>query len=103
MYIYMYVYQYIRSLCSQYALTFTTVSLATAYSVHQRPKNGLAIMLMAGATATVVDYLYAYTVTCSDQVRKSNEYYQQQKLLEPPKVQQLPPFMAGRPDDNLPR
>jgi hypothetical protein len=69
------------SLFSQYGFTFASVSLATAYSIYRRPKNGMSIMLMTGATGTIVDYLYAYMVTCSNEVTKSHEYYVQQKLL----------------------
>jgi hypothetical protein len=58
------------------------VSLATAYSIYRRPKNGMSIMLMTGAVGTTVDLLYGYMVTCSNEAARSQEYYLQQKQLE---------------------
>lgn len=58
------------------------MSLATAYSIYRRPKNGMSIMLMTGAAGTVVDYLYGYMVTCSNEAARSQEYYIQQKQQE---------------------
>lgn len=42
----------------------------------------MSIMLMTGAAGTVVDYLYGYMVTCSNEAARSQEYYIQQKQQE---------------------
>jgi hypothetical protein len=36
-------------------------------------------MLMSGATGSVVDYLYGYTIACSKEVAASQAHYIQQK------------------------
>jgi hypothetical protein len=83
------------SLFSQYGFTFASVSVATAYSIYRRPKNGMSIMLMSGAAGTMVDFLYGCMVACSNEVRNSQEYYIQQKQLEVQQEQQrnIPPSL----------
>ena len=80
------------------------MSLATAYTIARRPKNGMSIMLMTGATGTIADFLYGYMVTCSNEVMKSQEYYVQQKqkqLLQEQQQQSEPPSTAN--DSNIQR
>jgi hypothetical protein len=70
---------FINSLFSQYGFTFASISLATAYSLYKRPKNGMSIMLMTGGTGTIVDFFYGYFVNCSKEVQASQQYYYQQQ------------------------
>jgi hypothetical protein len=57
------------SIFSQYGATFAAVSCSTAYAVVQRPPNGIALMLVAGAAGSLLDMTYAWNVACADQVR----------------------------------
>ena len=58
------------SLFAQYAATFAGVSCGTAYAVVKKPKNGMAIMLVAGAGGSILDLAYGWNVTCSQEVQK---------------------------------
>jgi hypothetical protein len=59
-----------HSLFEQYALTFASVSLGTAYAVWKRPPNGLALMLVAGAGGSLLDLAYGWNVACVSQVEQ---------------------------------
>jgi hypothetical protein len=60
----------LNSLFEQYALTFASVSLGTAYAVWKRPPNGLALMLVAGAGGSLLDLAYGWNVACVSHVEQ---------------------------------
>lgn len=70
------------SLLSQYGITFAAISTSTAYAVYKRPKNGMQIMIVAGATGTLADFLYGWTMACTEQVTKSREYNERKQEFE---------------------
>ena len=92
--------KYICSLFSQYGFTFASVSLATAYSIYRRPKNGMSIMLMTGAAGTIMDFLYGSLVACSNEVAQSQEYYIHQKQVEQQQQQQQQNVQVPSTDPN---
>jgi hypothetical protein len=63
-------------------MTFAAISTATAYAVYKRPKNGMQIMVVAGATGTLADFIYGWTVACTEQVVKSREFNERQHEFE---------------------
>lgn len=62
------------SLFSQYSLTAASVVGATAYAVHRRPKNGIALMLVAGGAGTLADLAYGWTTKCAPYVAAYQQY-----------------------------
>jgi hypothetical protein len=83
--VYFFVNGHMLSLFSQYAMTFASVSSATAYSLYKRPKNGIGIMLVAGASGTFADLIYGWNVSCTEQVAASYQYHEQEKLARLPR------------------
>ena len=63
-------------LFSQYAATFAGVSGGTAYSLWKKPKNGIAIMVVAGTLGSLMDIGTGWFDTCRDQV----DHYHHQKI-----------------------
>ena len=63
-------------LFSQYAATFAGVSGGTAYSLWKKPKNGIAIMVVAGTMGSLLEIGTGWFVHCRDHV----EHYHQQKI-----------------------
>lgn len=57
------------SLFSQYALTATGVAAGTGYALVKKPRNGIGIMLVAGAAGTMGDLLYGWLRACKPQVQ----------------------------------
>ena len=56
------------SLFSQYTLTATGVASGTAYALVRKPRNGIGIMIVAGAAGTMGDLLYGWMKACRPQV-----------------------------------
>jgi hypothetical protein len=53
-------------LFSQYAFTVAGVVGGSGYAIYRKPPNGLGLMLVAGAAGTMVDFGYAWLVSCHD-------------------------------------
>lgn len=62
-----------HSLFSQYTWTVVGVGGGTGYALWRRPKNGLGLMLVAGAAGTMADFAYGWKVACRDAVRRWQE------------------------------
>ena len=72
---------FFRSLFGQYAFAVAGVGGGTGYAIYRKgPKNGLAIMVLAGAAGTLADFGYGWTTACRPQVRAW--YDQKQRLLQ---------------------
>ena len=57
------------SLFSQYALTATGVAAGTGYALVKKPRNGIGIMIVAGAAGTMADLMYGWMHACQPQVK----------------------------------
>ena len=66
-----------NSLFSQYALTAAGVGGGTGYALYKRPKNGIALMIFAGAAGSLADLAYGWTTACRPQVEAWQEQQQQ--------------------------
>ena len=53
--------------------TIGSVAGTTAYTVLQRPKNGLGLSFVMGAAGTMCDLAYGWTVACQSHVQKQKE------------------------------
>jgi hypothetical protein len=58
-----------RSLFSQYALTAAGITSGTGYALYKKPKNGIGVMVVAGAAGTMGDFLYGWLHACKPQVQ----------------------------------
>mmetsp|Transcript_14020 Transcript_14020/g.18274 ORF Transcript_14020/g.18274 Transcript_14020/m.18274 type:complete len:95 (+) Transcript_14020:137-421(+) len=57
-------------LFSQYMMTVTAVAGTTGYSLYRKPKNGLGMLVVAGAAGTTADLIYGWTVACKPEVSR---------------------------------
>lgn len=58
------------SLFSQYKLTATGVVSGTGYALYKKPRNGIGIMLVAGAAGSLGDLMYGWVYACKPQVKE---------------------------------
>mmetsp|Transcript_995 Transcript_995/g.2777 ORF Transcript_995/g.2777 Transcript_995/m.2777 type:complete len:84 (+) Transcript_995:271-522(+) len=61
--------------------TTAAMTGVTVYSLRQKPKNGLALLLAGGAAGSLVDMVYGWNVACASQVeqfyvRREQDYFQ---------------------------
>ena len=59
---------------SQYKFLVASAVGATAYSVARRPKNGLGVLLVAGAAGAATDLVYGWNFACQNQVQAWRQY-----------------------------
>jgi hypothetical protein len=85
-------------LFSQYAMTLTGISMGTGYALYRKPKNGLGIMIVAGAAGTIVDLAYGLTVACRPQLqaRRCRLIAEKEQQLA------LPPLQTNQADPSPP-
>jgi hypothetical protein len=55
---------------------------ATGYSFYKRPKNGIAIMLVAGGVGTMADLAYGWSTKCRPYVLEWHKHQQQMQQNE---------------------
>ncbi|GAX17511.1 hypothetical protein FisN_18Lh152 [Fistulifera solaris] len=65
-----------KCLFSQYSWTVAGVMSATGYSLYKRPKNGIAVMLVAGGVGTMADLAYGWSTKCRPYVLEWQKHQQ---------------------------
>mmetsp|Transcript_13729 Transcript_13729/g.28355 ORF Transcript_13729/g.28355 Transcript_13729/m.28355 type:complete len:99 (+) Transcript_13729:99-395(+) len=61
-------------LFSQYMATLAGIAGSTGYSLYRKPKNGLALLAIAGAAGSIADLAYGWNVACQPEVERFLAY-----------------------------